>query len=144
MAAAPRLTPEDIDKAVALLKGWTGKLTWEVYLATLATELKSSHVYTKVAMLKQSRIRAEWDRAHVRLRQEANEVGEKSYGTSAVATLRRRLDDTRAELTEARQLINEFTEQFRRWQFNAERYGMKFSQLDAPLPKPARAKPNQT
>jgi hypothetical protein len=140
MPGAPHLSSEDIKRAKALLEGWTGKLTWKLYLATLAVELESGHTYSKVTMLKQGEIRSAWDKAHARLREEAESVGEKSYGTSAVAALRRRLDETRSELAEARQLINESTEQFQRWQFNAERYGLKLSQLDAPLPKPTQQK----
>lgn len=34
-----RLSDQDIEKAVRLLDAWTGKLTWERYLAVLATEL---------------------------------------------------------------------------------------------------------
>ena len=58
---APKLTDKDIEKAVLLLDGWAGKLTWDRYLAVLAVEI--GHTYTKVAMLRQPRIKAAWDLA---------------------------------------------------------------------------------
>ena len=139
MAGAPHLTEKDIDKAVALLAGWTGKLTWDLYLRTLATELEHGHVYSKVAMLKHDRIKSKWQEAHKRLRDEAEDVGEKSYGTTAVGVLRRKLDQALKGKAEAEQRERDLLEQFERWQFNAERAGLKLSQLDAPLPTPQKA-----
>ena len=133
MPSAPRLSAEDIDTAVALLNGWTGKLTWKIFLPRLALELESAHVYSKVAMLKQLKIQRAWKQANERLRQEAESVGAKSHGTSAIATLRRMLDEARAEVADLRALDLEHIERFKRWQYNAERLGVTRTQLDAPL-----------
>ncbi len=136
MSSAPRLTDSDIDKAIELLSGWTGKLTWRAYLVILAMELPHGHVYSKVAMLKQPRIKDAWNIARARLADDTKDAGEKRYGSSAVGALRRKLDETREELRASKALNNELLEQFQRWQFNAERHRLKLSQLDAPLVDP--------
>ncbi len=138
MAGAPHLSAKDIETAITLLDGWSSKLTWELFLRILAMELGNGHVYSKVAMLKHMPIKVAWNQAKRRLTQEADAVGEKSYGTTAVASLRRMLDDARVDLKEERMKNNDLIEQFIRWQYNAERHGMKLSQLDAPLSKPRK------
>lgn len=39
MPTAPRLTTEKIDKALKLLDGWSGKLTWAKFLALLEVDV---------------------------------------------------------------------------------------------------------
>lgn len=137
MSGAPHLTPKDVDLAVLMLQGWSAKLTWDLFLRHLAMELGHGHVYSKTAMLKHDRIKNAWNQARRRLAEEAKEVGERGHGRSIVATLRRKLDETREELADARERNNELIEQFKRWQYNAERHGMRRSQLDATLKKPS-------
>lgn len=137
MPGAPHLTRENVDVAVAMLQGWSSKLTWDLFLKHLAMELGHGHVYSKVAMLKHDPIKQAWNQARRRLAEEAKDVGERSQGRSIVATLRRKLDETREELASARKLNNQLIEQFKRWQYNAERHGLKRSQLDADLNKPS-------
>ncbi|GLI97111.1 hypothetical protein [Sphingobium sp. BS19] len=138
MGGAPHLSPDDLDLAVGLLKGWSTKLTWDLFLRTLAMELGHGHVYSKVAMLNHEKIKTAWQQAKDRIASEAKEVGERGHGTTVVATLRRMLDEAKADLKAESAKNNELIEQFKRWQYNAERHGMKYSQLDAKLEKPAR------
>lgn len=135
MAGAPHLSTKDIDLAVTLLKGWSSKLTWEIYLRTLAMELGHGHVYSKVAMLKHETIKEAWQQARDRIAAEAKEVGERGHGTTVVATLRKMLDQTKSDLALEREKNDKLILQFKRWQFNADRHGLKRSQLDAALPK---------
>ncbi|MCW2393798.1 MULTISPECIES: hypothetical protein [unclassified Sphingobium] len=138
MPGAPHLSPADIDQAVDMLKGWSSKLTWDLFLRTLAMELPHGHVYSKVAMLKHERIKSAWSEARQRLADEVRAVGEKGHGRTVVAALRAKLDEARKDLSEERRRNNELIEQFKRWQYNAERHGIKYSQLDAPLQRPSR------
>lgn len=135
MAGAPHLGPEGIETAVLLLKGWAGKLTWETFIALLAVEV--GHAYSKTALSKHSRIREEFSAAKTRLRNEAEGLGGLGSGSSsALGHVRKLLEEAKRDLAaerEARQLQNE---QFLRWQFNAERHGVKYAQLNAPLPNP--------
>ena len=138
MMGVSHLTPKDIDTAVSTLAGWAGDLTWDSFRLVLGTRLKSGHVYSKVALSKHARITHAFADAKKRLKAEAQQVGERSYGTSAVAALRRQVDRLKVELSEEKTLTRELTEQFVRWQFNAERFGVMLHQLDAPLVNPAK------
>ncbi|RVU04334.1 hypothetical protein EOE18_12695 [Novosphingobium umbonatum] len=138
MAGAPHLKPNDVDLAVIILAGWTTKLTWDLFLRQLALELGHGHVYSKVAILKHARIKEAWNQARRRLAQEVKEVGERGQGRSIVAQLRRKLDEARDQLAVERERNNNLIEQFKRWQYNAERHGLKRSQLEAKLSRPSK------
>lgn len=138
MAGAPHLKPRDVDLAVIILEGWTSKLTWELFLRQFALELEHGHLYSKVAVLKHARIKGAWNDARRRLSQEVKEVGERGQGRSIVAQLRRKLDETREQLAAERERNDRLIEQFKRWQYNAERHGLKRSQLEAKLERPSK------
>lgn len=132
MKRAPRLTEADIEKAVRLLDGWSGKLTWDRYLAVLATEL--GHLYTKPAMHKQARIIGAWEMARTRLSDSLSETGGTSYGDGALAAANRRVERLRAEVARLDQENRDLLERFLRWSQNAARAGLSPEQLDRPLP----------
>ena len=130
--SAPRLKDADIARAVRLLDGWTGKLTWDRYLAVLATEI--GHLYTKPAMHKQPRIIAAWEGTKSRLAGARAEVGAVRDGDAAIAAATRRVDRLRAENARLEQENRDLLERFQRWAFNATRAGLTPERLDAPLP----------
>lgn len=140
MTGAPRLTAEEIDTAVAILNGWSSKLTWDLYLRAFAMELEHGHVYSKVALSKHDSIREAWERAKRRLKSEADHAGTRGHGTTAISTLRAMLDETRADLSDQRERNLELLKTFKRWQFNAERHGVSLAQLDAPISRPRTSK----
>ncbi|HCK5030760.1 TPA: hypothetical protein ACRNTK_002488 [Pseudomonas aeruginosa] len=127
---APKLSDEGIDKAVRLLDGWAGKLTWDRYLAML--EIEIGHKYTKAAMLRHPRIKAAWDHA----KELAREGDGISVPRSAIETEKAM---ERVRLLEARvdrltRENNALLEQFVRWSHNAVRKGLTLEDLDLPLP----------
>jgi hypothetical protein len=130
---ARRLTDGDVALAVRLLDGWTGKLTWERYLALLATELGGA-LYTKAGLRKQPRILNAWEMARRRLEGSLEAVGAPSNGDAAVAQLRdmvRRLRNENARLEQENQ---DLLERFQRWAHNAAiDKGMTSAQLDRPI-----------
>lgn len=127
---APKLTDSGIEKAVRLLDGWAGKLTWERYLAMLEVEI--GHKYTKAAMLRHPRIKAAWDNA-----KELSRDGEGIATPRGTIELEKALE--RVRLLEARvdrlnRENNALLEQFVRWSHNATRKGVTLTDLDLPLP----------
>jgi len=70
--SAPRLSDKDIERAVTVLDGWSGKLTWDLYLSELESVL--GHRYTKVAMLNRARIANAWNLAKIRTRSSVKEA----------------------------------------------------------------------
>jgi len=135
---APRLKDADILRAVRLLDGWTGKLTWDRYLAVLSTEL--GHLYTKPAMHKQPRIIGAWNAAHKRLAEGMAEAGARSIGDAAMAEMHRKNAGLRAEVARLEQENHLLLERFLRWSHNAARAGLSPERLDAPLPVTEKAK----
>ncbi len=129
---APRLTDESIGKAVLLLDGWTGKLTWARYLAVLETEI--GHRYSKVAMHKHARIKAAWELTRKRLSDSDGEADIKSHGDAAVAQLRRKVSELRVAKARLEQENRDLLERFRLWSYNAVQKGCSESDLNRPLP----------
>lgn len=128
---APKLNDAGIDKAVRLLDGWVGLLTWDRYLAMLEVEI--GHKYTKAAMLRQPRIKSAWDHAKEHAKDDNGVV---RVSRSAVET-DKALE--RVKLLEARverltRENNALLEQFVRWSHNAVRGGLTLDDLDRPLP----------
>lgn len=127
---APKLNDTGIEKAVRLLDGWAGKLTWDRYLAMLEVEI--GHKYTKAAMLRHPRIKSAWDHA----KEHARDDNGVSVSRSAVET-DKALE--RVKLLQARveRLTRENTallEQFVRWGHNAVRAGLTLDDLERSLP----------
>lgn len=127
---APKLNDGGIEKAVRLLDGWAGKLTWDRYLAMLEVEI--GHKYTKAAMLRHPRIKAAWDHA----KEQARNGDDTSNSRSAIETEKAM---ERVRLLEARvdrltRENNALLEQFVRWSHNAVRRGFTIDDLDHPLP----------
>ncbi len=129
LMAHPRLTDADIEKAVRLLDGWTGKLTWDRYLAVLKTEI--GHLYTKPGMRKHARVLNAWEMAQRRLNEGAASVGARATGDAAIAEAHRRIATLRAENARLTQENRDLLEQFLRWSHNAARAGLTPELLDA-------------
>lgn len=130
--SAPRLTDESIDKAVRLLDAWTGKLTWDRYLAVLETEI--DHRYSKVAMHKQPRIIEAWELAHKRLKEADSLAGARGHGDAAIAELHRKMRELRATNERLEHENRDLLEQFSIWAFNAAQKGLTEAELNRPLP----------
>ena len=127
---APKLTDSGIEKAVRLLDGWAGMLTWDRYLVMLAVEI--GHKYTKAAMLRHPRIKAAWDHAKDQAREDQGINGSRGSVEMEQAIERVRLLEARIErLTREN---NSLLEQFVRWSHNAVRAGLSIEDLDRALP----------
>jgi len=126
---ARRLTDADIEKAVRLLDSWTGKLTWDRYLALLATEL--GHLYTKPGLRKQARILNAWEMAQTRLKEDIQAVGARANGDAAIAHARRTIAALRAENSRLTQENRDLLVRFLRWSHNAAVAGLTPERLDA-------------
>ena len=129
---APRLSDQNIEVAVTLLDGWTGKLTWDRYLALLETEI--GHRYSKVAMHNQPRIKSAWQLAQRRLKEARSSAGVRGHGDAAVAELRRRIDELNARNERLEQENRDLLVRFRLWSHNAFRKGLTESDLNKRLP----------
>jgi len=125
---APKMTDQMIHQSVLMLDGWAGKLTWDLYLESLAVDI--GHRYTKAAMLRHDRIKDAWDHAKERCRG-ANEDSSKPPEVALMDSRNRELEERIQRLTRENTRL---LEQFVRWAHNASRRGMSLEELERPLP----------
>lgn len=125
---ARHLTDADIETAVRLLDGWSGKLTWDRYLAILGTQI--GHRYTKPGLRKHPRILNAWEMAAKRLKEGAKSAGARSNGDAAIAYANRRIETLRAENMRLTQENRDLLERFLRWSYNAAAHGLTPERLD--------------
>lgn len=125
-----RLTDDDVAIAVRLLDGWTGKLSWDRYIAMLASELGGAR-YTKPGLRKQPRILNAWQMAKRRLDESLEAAGESRHGDAAVVQLREMVARLRNENARLEQENADLLQRFQRWSHNAALdKGMTHAQLD--------------
>ena len=129
MKRAPKLTEAKLQKAIRILNGWSGKLTWERFLIHLEAEL--NHRYSKVAMHDHSEIITAWEQAKKRCRGHSGDVG---YGDIGIQQVISKNSVLAAEALSLKARLQGYDEQFRRWAHNAASHGMSLEQLNRPLP----------
>lgn len=125
---APKMTDLMINQSVLMLDGWAGKLTWDLYLESLAVDI--GHRYTKAAMLRHDRIKDAWDHAKERCRGSI-EDSSKPPEVALMDSRNRELEERIQRLTRENTRL---LEQFVRWAHNASRRGMSLEELERPLP----------
>lgn len=114
-----------------LLDGWTGKLTWDRYLAMLEVEI--GHKYTKAAMLRHPRIKSAWDHAKELAREDGGVAVSRSSVEMEKALERIKLLEERVDRLNREN--HSLLEQFVRWSHNITRNGkMTLDELERPLP----------
>ncbi|MEN3277565.1 MAG: hypothetical protein V7631_3355 [Massilia sp.] len=134
---APDLTDERIATVIETLDTWKGKLTWELLLD--AVEKSAGHRYSRFTFaeypeianafsLRKDALRGTLPRARGEPRDERLRAA-----LAQVERYQAKLERLEAE----NQLL---TEQFVTWAINAERNGVTLHMLNAPLPKPDRAR----
>jgi hypothetical protein len=131
---ARRLNDADIEKAVRLLDAWSDKLTWDRFLAVLATEV--GHLYTKPGLRKHGRLVNAWEMAQARLRDSTKRSGARGNGDAAIAHACNRIASLEAENARIEQENRDLLERFVRWSYNATIHGLAPEQLDREIPIP--------
>lgn len=130
MGKAPRLTNEKIDIALKVLDGWTGKLTWDRYLAIL--ELDVGHKYTKAALLRHPKFKNSWDKKRWEYQEEDNEGTQ--YGNKILKTALKKIESLEKEIERLKNDNELLTEKYVVWITNAANKGMTLDELNRPLP----------
>jgi hypothetical protein len=141
---ARNLGDSDIAEVVAILDGWTGKLTWELLVVAIKKRLHQE--YTRQALNNHARIA------------DAFRQRKKTASKAQAAPNRRRTADASQELDAALQRIQvieaenlrllsenaRLLEQFVRWAHNAYTRGLDKDFLSRPLPSIDRAETKVT
>lgn len=134
---APDLTEEHIQVVIDILDGWKGKLTWDLLLDAVqkSTGFRYSRFtfadYPEIAnafSLKKDTLRGTW-------------TGERSQPRDErVRAALEQVERYKAKVERLEKENELLLEQFVTWATNAERKGVTMAMLNAPLPKPERAR----
>jgi hypothetical protein len=127
---ARNLDDSAIEKIVQILDGWTGKLSWELFIVQI--EKVTHNLYTRQALDKHARIKDAFTARKVALggrdrKQFENKSPEMQLALQRIA----RLEAENQRLSnENNTLLNQFV----RWAYNAHGRGLDQAFLDTPLP----------
>lgn len=129
MSRSRNLTPGAIEQIVSILDGWSGKLTWDLLIQSVARRLRGT--YTRQALHKHERIK----RAFMLRKQ----ILSASVGTRKVISPESQVANDRVARLEGEnarlQMENDrLLEQFVRWAYNAYTRGLDEQFLSRPLP----------
>ena len=122
MSRSRNLTPDAIEQIVSILDGWSGKLTWDLLILSVARRLRGT--YTRQTLHKHERIR----RAFILRKQTlSTTVGVKKASSPELQVANERIARLEAE-------NDRLLEQFVRWAYNAYIRGLDEQFLSRPLP----------
>lgn len=131
---AKNLDAQAIEVIVGVLDGWSGKLSWELLIATIAQRMHST--YTRQALHRHERIRIAFQ-----LRKETLAASQdKPYrpperlSTAEIAALQERCERLVVENTRLGRENEQLLIQFAVWAYNAHTRGLTEEFLNRPLP----------
>jgi hypothetical protein len=133
--AKARLTDDEIDRIVALLISWQGKLSWELLTEQVGAMLKRT--FTRQGLDKQDNIRTAFQQAKDRLRT-SPATPSHSEMSAELALALGRIDRLEAEIAVLKAERNRFLEKFATWQYNARSKNLSEGDLNMPLPRVER------
>lgn len=133
--AKAQLTDDEIDRIVALLINWQGKLGWELLAQQVGDMLKRP--FTRQGLDKQEKIRTAFQQAKVRLRSSPVTVPPPGMSVELVLALGR-VERLESEIAVLKAERNRFLEKFATWQYNARSKGLSEAGLNMPLPRVER------
>lgn len=136
--AKARLADDEIERIVALLISWEGKLSWQRLTDQVGAMLKRS--FTRQGLDKQENIRTAYQQAKGRLRSSPASPRPSEMSAELAAALGR-IDRLEAELAVVKAERNRFLQKFAIWQYNARSTGrLSDAELNMPLPEVDRGR----
>ena len=136
MTRAKNLTDADIERIVAILDGWSGKLSWDLLIQAVARHLKST--YTRQALNSHQRIRDAFTLRKEKLSGVPAIERKKAESPELQAALER-LARVEGENQRLKMENDRLLEKFATWAYNAHARGLTEDFLSQPLPKVSRA-----
>ena len=133
--AKAQLTDDEIDRILALLINWQGKLSWELLTQQVGDMLKRP--FTRQGLDKQENIRTAFQQAKDRLRSSPVTVPPSEMSAELALALGR-VERLEAEIAVLKAERNRFLEKFATWQYNARSKGLSEAGLNMPLPRVER------
>jgi hypothetical protein len=127
---APNLDDPAIERIVQILDGWSGKLSWELFIAAISARLHRT--YARQTLNKHERIRA----GFVARKQELTGRERKSSDSKSpeLQLASQRIERLEVEVARLTRENNALLEQFVRWAYNASTRQLDLDFLNQPLP----------
>lgn len=129
MSRSRNLTPDAIEQIVSILDGWSGKLTWDLLIQSVARRLRGT--YTRQTLHKHELIR----RAFILRKQTlSTSVGVKKVSSPDLQVAHDYIARLKGENERLHMENDRLLEQFVRWAYNAYSRGLDEQFLSRPLP----------
>jgi hypothetical protein len=128
---ARNLDGEAISRIVAILDGWSGKLTWDLLIDAIRRHLRAD--YTRQALHKHERIKQAFSLRKKAL-SEGLAGGVPEVGSPELQAALERIARLEGENARLRAENERFLEQFACWAYNAHTRGLDNAFLSRPLP----------
>lgn len=126
------LDDEAIAGIVGVLDGWSGKLTWGLFLASIARNKLGS--YTRQALHGHTRIAEAFQQRKAALASAAGSRPRKTSDSPEVEAALQRIARLETEMARLSAENHRLLDQFVRWAYNAYTRGLDKNFLDQPLP----------
>lgn len=129
-ARAPNLDDATIELIVQILDGWSGKLSWQLFIEAITAQLHKT--YARQTLNNHERIRAGFVARKKELTgQERKSKDSKSPELQLAA---QRIENLEVEIARLNRENNMLLEQFVRWTYNASTRQLDLDFLNKPLP----------
>ncbi len=140
---ARNLHDEDIEAICRLLDGWDGKLSWELLVEAIESQLNA--LYTRQALSQRARIKQAFQVTKERIagQPRSRKDGSTGLGPIEAQALLERHSRLEAENTRLKVENERLLEQFVVWAYNASSHGLDVRFLNRPLPRVDRDQTNQ-
>lgn len=130
---AKNLNEDAIGVIVAVLDGWSGKLTWDLLIDVIERRLFVR--YTRQALDKRARVKVAYQVAKRRISFGQDNKSNKKLSTIEVELLDQRISRLEAENSRLKVENERLLEQFVTWGYNAYLKGLTKEYLNTPLPR---------
>lgn len=130
---AKNLNEDSIGVIVAILDGWSGKLTWDLLIDVIERRLLVR--YTRQALDKRTRVKMAYQVARQRISGESSYKASPKPSVIDVGVLSQRVSRLEAENGRLKIENDRLLEQFVTWGYNAYLKGLTKEYLNTPLPR---------
>ena len=132
--AKQRLNAHKINKIVGVLDGWSGKLTWDLFIEEISPVVGR---FTRQALQNHTRILDAFQHRKDELRCKSPDSKARTVAEQKSLERIARLE---AEVSRLNMENSHLLEQFARWAYNASKKGLSKDVLNRPLPRVDREK----
>lgn len=129
-ARAPNLDDATIELIVHILDGWSGKLSWQLFIEAITAQLHKT--YARQTLNNHERIKTGFVARKKELTGHERKI--KNFESPELQLASQRIKQLEAEIARLTRENNTLLEQFVRWAYNASTRQLDMDFLNTPLP----------